>query len=301
MDNVIEISGLTRRFGTMLALDRVNLSTPRGIVHGIVGINGAGKSTLIKHLLGLLRPQEGTVRLFGKDPIHDLVSVLSRVGYLSEERDLPEWMRVDDLLRYTKAFYPSWDDAYARELLETFDLPPSKRCGELSQGMRAQAALIAAAAHKPDILILDEPSTGLDVIVRRDILAAVVRAVADEERTVLFSSHLLDEVERMSDRVTMIHEGRVVLDGNVEDIRSSFRVSQVRLAKPQASRPAFAAALSLAGHGRFWTVTHAGTVDRVRSELASHGGEVSESRKATLEEVFVAHVGREVHQGNRLA
>jgi ABC-2 type transport system ATP-binding protein len=292
MDNVVEVTGLTRRFGTTLALDGVDLSTPKGIVHGIVGINGAGKSTLLKHLLGLLRPQDGTVRVFGQDPIRELQAVLRRVGYLSEDRDLPEWMRVDDLMRYTKAFYPSWDDSYAHELLETFDLSPTKRCGELSQGMRAQAALIAASAHKPDLLILDEPSSGLDVVVRHDILDAIVRAVADDGRTVIFSSHLLDEVESMSDRVTMIHEGRVVLDGSVQIIHDTFRVSQVRLATSDSSRPAIPMSLALVGHGRFWSVTHTGTAEKIQELISPIGAEVTESRKATLEEVFVAHVGR---------
>lgn len=292
MDNVVEVTGLTCRFGSTLALNGIDLTTPKGIVHGIVGINGAGKSTLLKHLLGLLCPQEGTIRVFGQDPIRELQSVLRRVGYLSEKRDLPEWMRVDDLMRYTKAFYPSWDDAYAQELLATFDLSETKRCGELSQGMRAQAALIAAAAHRPDLLILDEPSTGLDVVVRHDILDAIVRAVAEDGRTVIFSSHLLDEVESMSDRVTMIHEGRIVLDGSVQILRDTFRVSQVRLTASASSRPDVPTALALVGHGRFWSVTHKGTAEKMQELISPLGAEVTESRKASLEEIFVAHVGR---------
>ncbi len=201
---VIDVNDLSRSFGTKDALDHVSFRATVGQVYGLVGANGAGKTTLLKHLLGLLRAATGSVRVFGLDPVRDPVGVLSRVGYLSEERELPEWMRVDELMQYTQAFHPTWDASYARELLETFALDPSKKIKELSKGMRAQAGLVAAVAHRPELLILDEPSSGLDAVVRRDILDAIVRTVADDGRTVIFSSHLLDEVERMSDHVTMI-------------------------------------------------------------------------------------------------
>src|SRR6266571_1599468 len=119
---VIAVAGLTRRFGSKAALDDVSLYVPRGCVFGLVGENGAGKTTLIKHLLGLLRAETGTVRVFGRDPVADPVGVLSQIGYLSEQNDLPGWMRVAELLRYTRAFYPGWDDAYAEQLRGDFDL-----------------------------------------------------------------------------------------------------------------------------------------------------------------------------------
>src|SRR2546423_10329673 len=138
-DTVVEVERLSRRFGATLALDDLSLSVPRGTVFGVVGANGAGKTTLIRHLLGLLRPQAGTVRVFGRDPVADPVGVLSRVGYLSEENDLPPWMRVRELLRYVRAFYPGWDDAYAEELRGTFGLHPEARGRDLSRGPNARA------------------------------------------------------------------------------------------------------------------------------------------------------------------
>ena len=117
---IISVSGLTRRFGPRAALASVSLSIPRGAVYGLVGANGAGKTTLIRHILGLLRAESGSVRVFGRDPVADPVGVLSRIGYLSEENDLPGWMRIEELIRYTRAFYPGWDDAYAEELRQTF-------------------------------------------------------------------------------------------------------------------------------------------------------------------------------------
>jgi len=220
---VIHVSELTRRFGAVTALDSVSLSVTRGVVHGLVGPNGSGKTTLIKHILGLLRAESGSVRVFGLDPVADPVGVLSRIGYLSEERDLPGWMRVDELIRYTRAFYPAWDDVYAEELRHTFALDPMAKIKNLSKGQKARAGLLIALAYRPELLVLDEPSTGLDPIVRRDILGAVVRTIADEGRTVLFSSHLLDEVEQVADHVTMISCGRIALSAPLEIIKESHR------------------------------------------------------------------------------
>jgi ABC-2 type transport system ATP-binding protein len=221
---VIDIAALTRRFGAKTALSSVSLSLPRGAVYGLVGANGAGKTTLIKHILGLLRAESGSVRVFGLDPVAEPVAVLSRIGYLSEENDLPGWMRVDELIRYTRAFYPAWDDAYAEDLRQQFALDSSARIRTLSKGQKARAGLLVALAYRPELLVLDEPSSGLDPIVRRDILGAVIRTIADEGRTVLFSSHLLDEVEAVADHVTMINAGTIVLSAPLAVIRDSHRV-----------------------------------------------------------------------------
>jgi ABC-2 type transport system ATP-binding protein len=220
---VIGVSDLTRRFGARTALASVNLSLPRGAVYGLVGANGAGKTTLIKHILGLLRAESGSVRVFGLDPVTDPVAVLSRIGYLSEENDLPGWMTVDELLRYTRAFYPAWDDGYAEELRQAFALEPSAKVKDLSKGQKARAGLLIALAYRPELLVLDEPSSGLDPIVRRDILGAVIRTIAGEGRTVLFSSHLLDEVEQVADHVTVIDRGRIVESAPLAEIRESHR------------------------------------------------------------------------------
>ena len=221
---VIQLESLARRFGQKTALDDVTLLLPRGKVYGLVGANGAGKTTIIRHVLGLLRAERGSVRVFGMDPVAEPVAVLSRIGYLSEENDLPAWMRVGELIRYTRAFFPAWDDVYAEELRRAFELDPAARINDLSRGQKARTGLLAALAHRPELLVLDEPSSGLDPIVRRDILGAVLRTTALEGRTVLFSSHLLDEVEEVADHVIMISEGRILLSAQMDEVRERHRV-----------------------------------------------------------------------------
>jgi ABC-2 type transport system ATP-binding protein len=220
---VIVVSELTRRFGAKAALASVNLSFARGAVYGLVGANGAGKTTLIKHILGMLRAEAGSVRVFGLDPVDDPVGVLSRIGYLSEENDLPGWMRVDELMNYSRAFYPKWDDAYAEQLRQQFGLDATAMVKTLSKGQKARLGLLVALAHRPELLVLDEPSSGLDPIVRRDILGAVIRTVAGEGRTVLFSSHLLDEVEGVADHVTMIASGRIVVSAPLDEVKQAHK------------------------------------------------------------------------------
>jgi ABC-2 type transport system ATP-binding protein len=296
MGQTVNVTDLSRSFGSKTALDGVSFHADAGQVYGLVGANGAGKTTLLKHLLGLLRAETGSVRVFGLDPVRDPVGVLGRVGYLSEERELPEWMRIDELMRYTQAFHPTWDSSYAHGLLETFGLDPAKKVKELSKGMRAQAGLIAAVAHRPELLILDEPSSGLDAMVRRDILDAIVRTVADDGRTVIFSSHLLDEVERMSDHVTLIHNGRVTLSGALDAVRSRYQRTRVRFVEHFEQPPTLEAALAMEGGGRTWSVVHSTSFEQFRHSVLALGGEVVESRDATLEEIFLARSGRDRQQ-----
>jgi len=290
-DPLIEITGVTRRFGSRLALDNVSLTVACGVVFGLVGENGAGKTTLIKHMLGLLKAQSGTVRVFGLDPVRDPVGVLSRVGYLSEQRDLPLWMRVDELLRYTRAFYPKWDAAYAELLREQFALDPAARIKHLSRGECAKAGLLIALAHRPDLLLLDEPSSGLDPVVRRDILEAILRTVAEEGRTVFFSSHLLDEIERVSDHVAMVVEGRIALSGPLDAIKDNHHRLTLRFETAQAGPPSLPGALSVRGGGREWTIICNGALDDLTAAVARLGARVVEEGVPSLDEIFVARVG----------
>ena len=288
---VIHVSDLTRRFGARTALASVSLSIPRGAVHGLVGANGAGKTTLIRHILGLLRAQRGSVRVFGLDPVADPVGVLSRIGYLSEENDLPGWMRVDEIMRYSRAFYPAWDDAYAEELRRAFALDPEARIKDLSRGQRARLGLLVALAYRPELLVLDEPSSGLDPVVRRDILEAIIRTIAHEGRTVLFSSHLLEEVERVADHVTMISAGAIVMTAPLDAIRRSHRSVTVRFAQARPRPPVVAGVLHWDGDGQEWTAVCRDGAGALQAAVAGWEARIVAERVPSLDEIFVAHVG----------
>jgi ABC-2 type transport system ATP-binding protein len=286
---IIAVTDLTRRFGAKTALDNISIYVPRGCVFGLVGENGAGKTTLIKHILGLLRAEAGSVRVFGRDPVSEPVEVLGRIGYLSEQPDLPGWMRVDELLRYTKAFFPKWDSIYAQKLLAQFGLNPMQRLNTLSKGQTAKAGLLVAQAHRPELLLLDEPSSGLDPLVRRDILEAVIRTVADEGRTVFFSSHLLEEIERVSDHIAMVHHGKLVLCGPLDYIKAHHRRFTLHFEIAQTKPPVISGALSVSGAGKEWTVLCNGARSELPAVAAKLGARIVEENAASLNEIFVAH------------
>lgn len=289
---VITVSGLVRRFRRKTALEGADLDVRKGTVHGLIGENGAGKTTLIKHLLGVLKPHGGAVQVLGLEPTRNQVSVLANIGYLSEERDLPGWMRVLELLRYTQAFYPAWDEGYANALLDRFRLDPKARVKDLSRGERAKAGLVCALAYRPALLILDEPSTGLDVATRRDILWAMLRSVADEGRTVLFSSHLLDEVERCADSLTILHEGRTTLSGPLDDIKEQRPLVEVAFAHEPDTLPPLPSVQHAEKLGREWRLVLKGTTGPpFLQALADADGTLLSERPATLEELFLAETG----------
>lgn len=288
-EHVVQVSGLGRTFNRCAALQNVSLEIPRGVVWGLVGENGAGKTTLLRHMLGLLRAQTGTVRVFGYDPVTSPVQVLSKIGYLSEERDLPDWMRIDELLSYTRCFYSSWDPSLAHSLLEAFHLPRRQKVKTLSRGERARTGLLLALAHRPPLLLLDEPSTGLDPAVRRDILSAIIRTVADEGRTVLFSSHLLDEVQRVADHVTMLHRGQVILSSTMEGLLCTHIRLIVRFSHPRTQAPELPGALSCVGEGQEWTVVCNGRQQEVLDRVAQLDGEIVDRHIPSLDEVFLAY------------
>ena len=288
---VIAVTALTRHFGAKAALDDVSITVPRGIVFGLVGANGAGKTTLIKHVLGLFKAQSGSVRVFGLDPVAEPAQVLCRIGYVSEEHDLPGWMRVWELMRYHQAFFPNWDPVYAEDLRRRFELDLQAKVKELSKGQRARANLLVALAHRPELLVLDEPSSGLDPLVRRDILEAIIRAIAEEGRTVLFSSHLLHEVERVADQVTMLHTGRVVFSAALDDVKETHRCLTLRFPESRARPPALAGALAWEGAGREWTAVCSGRPGELRAAAAACGASVVAERVPSLDDIFVARVG----------
>lgn len=286
----VHVEGLSRSFGSKQALNNVSLSVPRGCVFGLLGESGAGKTTLMRHLLGLMKPQSGSVRVVGHDPIREPEAVLSRIGYLSEDRDMPGWMRIRELMRYTQGFYPDWDQEYADQLMQRFDLTAEQKVRTLSRGQMAKTGLICALAHRPELLILDEPSSGLDVVVRRHILDAVMRAVADEGRTVLFSSHLMDEVEAVSDYVAIVHRGSLVLCDTLPAIRDAHRKVTVEFAASREHGPSMEGVLLWEGRGTRWSAL---CIDGGASLRRAHDASelrIVDEAAPILEDIFVARI-----------
>jgi ABC-2 type transport system ATP-binding protein len=226
------------------------------------------------------------------DPVASPVEVLSRLGYMSEDRDIPGWMRIAEIINYTRAFYPSWDTHYAEELRELFDLDPKARIRDLSRGQAARVCLLLALAHRPELLVLDEPSSGLDPVVRRDILTAIVRTIAEEGRTVVFSSHLLDEVERLADRIAILHEGRIVLQDQLDVVRESFHRVTLRFDEALSEPPPMPGAIERQGRGQEWTYLCRSDRELLLQAAKRLNAAVVQESSPSLDDIFISTVNR---------
>lgn len=285
--NIIDIQHLSRRFGAKTALRDVTVQVPTGRVFGIVGENGAGKTTLIKHILGLFRAEQGSVAVFGMNPVKYPRQVLSRIGYLSEQPDLPAWMTIAQFMNYMGAFHANWDRQYAAKLLDMVSVDPQKKIRELSKGQQARVGLCAAQAHRPELLVLDEPSSGLDPVARNEILAAVIRTVVDEGRSVLLSSHLLDEVERVCDHLLMFSEGQVLLSEPMESVLANHYQLTVRAAGRLAWQSLPGVFKAIEDHGE-WQLYGFADLEKLSALLRQQGAEILSERRLSLNEAFLA-------------
>jgi ABC-2 type transport system ATP-binding protein len=221
----IAVEGLSKRFGKRAAVDGLSFEVPTGGVCGFLGRNGAGKTTAIRMLMNLTDPSAGRALLLGLDARRDHAELMARVGYVAEVPILYDWMTVRELARFTSQFYARWNTAAVDALLGRFGIDTRQKVRHLSRGTQAQLALALAMGHDPELLILDEPATGLDVLVRRDFLGSIIQLIQQEGRTVLFSSHLLHEVERVADQVVIIDNGRLVQSGSTEELKVSTGLS----------------------------------------------------------------------------
>jgi ABC-2 type transport system ATP-binding protein len=223
-DFVIETDSLTKHYGSFEAVRGLTMRVPRGSITGFLGQNGAGKSSTIRMLLGMMRPTRGGGHVLGFDIAdrRQSVEMRRRVAYVSEDKRLYDYMTVSQLVRFTRAFYPTWRADVERRLLGEFRLPPDRPIRKLSKGMRTQTALLLALARGAELLVLDEPTEGLDPVVTEKVLELIVGAAA-EGATVFFSSHQIAEVEQVADRVLLIDAGRLMLDTSLDAIAEDFR------------------------------------------------------------------------------
>lgn len=216
---VLEFRGVTLRYGRTAALDDVDLAVEPGSVVGLVGRNGAGKTTALRLAHGQLFADGGTVRVFGLDPRRDGVAIRRRAGLLSEETAIYPWMRVGEILDLAAALHPGWDRELARRLASQLELDRRPRVGALSRGQKAKVGLAIAAATKPELLLLDDPTAGLDPLVRREVLEGLLDTMAEHGSTVVYASHLIHDVERVADRIVFLDEGRIRLDAPLADLK----------------------------------------------------------------------------------
>jgi len=220
---VLEFKDVHRAYGRGRdVLDGVSFTVEAGEVVGLLGRNGAGKTTLLRIVMGMLAAREGEARVFGLDPRRDAVSVKRRIGYVAEDQQLPPFLKVRDVLELHSGLFPDWDEALAADLSGRFDLPLGARISTLSKGQARQVALLCAVAHRPELLVLDEPAGGLDPAARRLFLETSIRHLSDTGSTILFSSHHMTDVERLAGRLMMIHEGQIWIDSDVDSIREGY-------------------------------------------------------------------------------
>ncbi len=225
----IETHELTRRFGRTEAVNGLTLSVPEGSVFALLGANGAGKTTTLKMLVDLVRPTRGTSHLLGVDSRRLGEREKAKIGYVSENQELPLSMTVRQLLDFCRPFYPTWDRDLERQLLRQFALPEDRKLNHLSRGMLMKAALLSSLAYRPKLLIMDEPFSGLDPLVRDELVAGLLEVSAGNAWTVLISSHDIQEVERFADHVGMLERGRLQFSEPTEQLQARFRRIEVEM------------------------------------------------------------------------
>ncbi len=226
--SVLAFEGVHRAYESGAdVLAGVDFSIPKGEVVGLLGKNGAGKTTLIRVAMGMLEPQRGSVRVFGLDPREKPLEVKRRVGYVSEDQILPPFLTVADVVDTHRGLFPTWDDEMYSELANRFELSPRARIKDLSKGQARQVALLCAVSHRPELLLLDEPAGGLDPAARREFLETSIRLLNEEGTTILFSSHYMQDVERMAGRVVMLHGGTVLIDDELDALREAHTLAVI--------------------------------------------------------------------------
>ncbi len=219
--------GLRRAFGKVKAVDGLDLTVYQGEIYGFLGVNGAGKTTAIRLLMGIIKADEGSIELLGEKTRRITIKQKQSIGYVSQEQTFYPWMTCRALGRFVGGLYPNWDATEFERLIRVLDLPLDRKASQLSGGMRVKLALALALAPRPTVLILDEPTSGLDPLARREFLEIIQREAREHRRTTLFSSHIIGEIERVADRVGIIHRGRMLYEGTLQDLRASVRLVQL--------------------------------------------------------------------------
>jgi ABC-2 type transport system ATP-binding protein len=286
----IEINEICKKYKHFL-LDRINLSVEQGTVMGLIGPNGAGKSTIMRIMTGLIQADSGTISVLGYSVPERVAEAKREIGYYSEDMRLYGKETLNWHMQLVRSIYPSWDQQYANELLDRFGLIESQKVKGLSHGQRVKAHLLLVFARHPRILILDEPTTGLDPVARHEVLSELMRVVEDDSRTILFSSHNTQDVEQISDNITFIDRGRMIVSHNRDDFMNHWRRIRLQV-PPQWEVPDWPGIKLETSFRNYRTLSHCKFDDSIAQSLQATGADVEAVERMTLEEIFVSSVMR---------
>ena len=292
-DFVIEASGLRKSFKGQAALDGFDLRVPAGSICGFLGRNGAGKTTTIKILMGLLRADSGLATIFGLPVGNEEqgVTIRKRTGFVSEDKELYPYMTVEQIIRFTRPFFPTWRSDLEQRYMRLFDLPAGQKIPNLSKGMRSKLMLLLAISHGAELLILDEPADGLDPVVKEEMLRELVSLSAQEGTTIFFSSHDLAEVEQIADHVVMIDHGHAIVSGSLDDLKAQYRRLYV-VFENEVHTPIdwLDGAEHIRYDGRTVSILASRNVSRLTQQAESLSGNPVEAFPVSLKEIFLDHV-----------
>ena len=297
VDVAIKTTKLTKMYGNALAVNGLELQVKKGSIYGFLGRNGAGKTTTIKLLLNLIYPTSGQAWIFGHDVVTEGLQVRGKVGYVAEEPIIYDYMKVSEVVNFCKDTYSNWDMAVVGRYIELFELPVGKKVKELSKGMKNQLALAAALGCKPELLILDEPTGGLDPIKTKEFFGVILEQVAETGQTVFFSSHRLDEVERVADWVGIIDNGQLVFDKSMDDLKTQLKNIRVVFEneKPLNGIRDLPGIRAVTPQGRGYLVQCEGGVEEIVTRLNEFNPIDLEVIDVSLEDIFIRYTGGKVN------
>ena len=292
-DFIIETNQLTKSFKGRPALRGLDLRVPQGSIFGFLGRNGAGKTTTIKTLMGLLRSDSGTAHVFGirVTDADRSIEVRRRIGFVTEDKELYPYMTVEQVIRFTRPLFPKWRDDLARRYLQIFELPPERKIPDLSKGMRSKLMLLLAISRGAELLILDEPTDGLDPAATEEVLRELVDISASEGTTMFFSSHQLSEVELIADHIGIIDRGKMVASGELDEMKARYHRLQVVFEGSVALPVRWPDGVeSVRREGRVVSILASNNVEAIVEQALSLPGTSVESFPVTLKEIFLEHV-----------
>jgi ABC-2 type transport system ATP-binding protein len=292
-DFVIETDGLRKAFKNRAAVNGLDLRVPAGSIFGFLGRNGAGKTTTIKLLMGMLKPDGGTASMFGL-PLSDhraSIEARRRIGFVTEDKELYPYMTVEQIIRFTRPFFSTWRSGLEQRYLKIFELPPKCKIASLSKGMRSKLMLLLALSHGAELLILDEPSDGLDPAALEEVLRELVALSASDGITIFFSSHQLAEVEQIADRVSIIDHGKVIVGDSLDDLKARYRRLHIVFENELPAPIRWAEGAEHVRHeGRSVSILASRNVEHLVEQARAIPGASVEQFPVSLKEIFLEHV-----------